>query len=117
MSRFANCAKVYYDFASSPDYALYLGNIWSSRRFTKELEAKAPKDAYFFNFYTGRPEQWDRSVDLKKLAETSQCTVFRGAWENVILGQVGLLIPGVKYDGVCKTGEETILTLGIGCEK
>jgi hypothetical protein len=117
MTRFASCSKVYYDFASSPDYALYMGNIWSSRRFTKELEAKASKDAYFFNFYTGRPERWDQPVDLKKLVADSQCTIFRGAWENVITGQVAPRVPGIKYDGVCKTGEETIFTVGIGCAK
>jgi hypothetical protein len=124
MKPFAACAKVWYDFASSPSYALFMGDMMSKWRWGPLLEATAQgkggtEDEFFLNFYTGHLRDWLGPVDVQDLFQRFPCVAFRGAWEvnlrNYLAKHAPERLPKME---TCRTDAngETLLTYGASCK-
>jgi hypothetical protein len=120
MSRFDGCAKVWFDAASSPSYALQRGDMNAQGRYSRLLADFMPKDEYswFTNDHTWWKRslmQWNRPVTLGEILERHGCAVFRGSQPWTMRPEATRLMPGLTFDDQCHTGEEDIFTKGVDC--
>jgi hypothetical protein len=124
MRPFASCAKVWYDFASSPSYALFMGDMMAEWRWGPLLEATAqakglPEDEFFLNFYTGTLRDWLGPVDLQDVFHRFPCVAFRGGWEVNLRNHLAQHVPEqLATMEVCRSNEngETLMTWGASCK-
>jgi hypothetical protein len=121
MGRFASCAKVWFDSASSFSYALQRGDMNAQGRYSPRLSAWMPDDEYtwFTNdhvWWNRSLMQWNRPVTLAAILERHGCAVFRGSQPWTMLPEAGRLLPGLSFDDRCRTGEEDIFTKAIRCD-
>ncbi len=119
--RYSRCARIYFYAASSPSFALYLGDFVTGGRFRAHLEGKIPAgDFWFENWYDstrvrfagGRPGQ-----DLAGVIEAYPCLMARGlaVVSTHIVRYLGETAPGLTLQN-CKAGEEIVLTAGVDCQ-
>lgn len=121
MGRFAGCAKIYFDAASAPSYALLRGDMNAAGRYSPLLAPTMPADEYtwFTNDHTWWSHGlrwWDRPETLAAIVARHGCAVFRGSQDGTLHGRVQAEWPGFVYDDRCHTGEEAIFTKGVTCD-
>jgi hypothetical protein len=117
MRPYAACAKVYYDFASSPSYALFMGDMMAGWRWGAALKAQTKSDdEYFMNFFTGHLRRWDERAELAAIVARYPCVVFRGVWHQEMRNEIGKLPGNRQPDAACGQGEqEHLLVLNGSC--
>ncbi|MFD2233975.1 hypothetical protein [Phaeospirillum tilakii] len=120
MGRFAGCARIDYDSASSPSYALLRGDLNAQGRYSAQLEAIMPPDTYawFINDHTWWKRglmRWGHRLDPATAFAGYRCLVLRGSQPHLALPTALREIPGFRLDDRCEVGEETIFTMGITC--
>jgi hypothetical protein len=121
MGRFASCAKVDYDSASTLPYALQRGDMNALGRYSPKLAERMPKDQYtwFINDHSWWNRGfmwWNQPRSLAEVIATHPCTVFRGNQPYNVSAELNRLAPGTRFDDRCEVGEETILTIGVKCD-
>lgn len=119
MTRYAACAKVDYDSASTPVYALQRGDMDAGGRYSPLLAGRMPKDHYvwFINdhaFWSHGFMQWNRPMDVAQVVASHPCTVFRGDQPDLLLSWLRKTLPDARPQR-CAVGDETLFTLGIDC--
>ncbi|MDO8606520.1 MAG: hypothetical protein Q7R40_08295 [Phaeospirillum sp.] len=121
MSRFKACAKIDFDSSSSLPYAFLRGDLNTQGRYSAKLALLMPTDTYawFINDHTWWKRgfmQWNRRLDIKEVAASYPCLVFRGNQPYTALPTAVQQIPGFKPDDICEVGEEGVFTWGIKCD-
>jgi len=121
MGRFGACAKIDFDSSSSLAYAFQRGDLNTLGRYSAKLAERMPADTYawFINdhtWWTHGLMQWNRRLDLKEVAASYPCLVFRGNQPYTALPMATQQIPGFKPDDSCEVGEEGVFTRGIMCD-
>jgi hypothetical protein len=119
--RFAACAKIDYDQASSATYSMQRGNQDAGGTYGDRLEPFWPTDRYtwftndhsFWNkgFWQGG-RRLDPAVELAKYP----CLLFRGTLVWTLYPEIKRLAPEVGGLDRCMYGEEFVLTKGIACK-
>jgi hypothetical protein len=120
MERFASCAKVYFDAASSASFAMQRGDMNVLARYSPLLAKRFPADEYTWfiydhSYWNHGLMRWNRPVELADILSRHSCAVFRGNqwWQFV---EVYRDQPGArKFDDICDVGEERLYTVGITC--
>ena len=118
--RFRACARVYSYSASSPSFALMLGDFMTGSRFAERLAGILPANDYWLEHWWDQSRvvlrDWRGPADLAQVLATAPCTMFRGSqwWGTEPL--LKKLAPGLTFDAACSTRDETIVTRGIGCD-
>jgi hypothetical protein len=119
-SRFARCARVYSYAASSPAFALLLGDYVTGSRFASRLAERGPANVYWLDHWWDQSRvvlrDWRGPADLAQVLATAPCTMFRGSQWWVTEPLLKKLAPGLTFDAACSTRDETIVTRGIGCD-
>jgi hypothetical protein len=119
-SRFARCARVYSYAASSPAFALLLGDYVTGSRFASRLAERGPANVYWLDHWWDQSRvvlrDWRGPADLAEVLATAPCTMFRGSQWWVTEPLLKKLAPGLTFDAACSTRDETIVTRGIGCD-
>lgn len=118
MSAYRECAIVYYDFATSPTYALFMGDMMTRWRWASQLAELHPaSNQVFMNFFTGHPKRWGEKVDLAQELAARPCFVMRGGWKDAMASHLSNLAPNAKIAHECAVGKETLFLSGIeaGC--
>ncbi|MBI4969300.1 MAG: hypothetical protein HZC25_14380 [Rhodospirillales bacterium] len=117
MQSYAACAKVYFDFASNPSYALFMGDMMAGWRWGSALKAQAKSaDEYFMNFFTGHLKRWDERVELADVVARYPCVVFRGVWQREMRNEIGKLAGNRQPDAACgRPEQEYLLVLNGSC--
>jgi len=120
MSRFAACAKIDYDTASSLPYALLRGDLNAQGRYSPQLARLMPADTYtwFINDHTWWSHgfmHWTRRLDIATETAAYPCLVFRGSQPYLAIPMAYRDIPGFRIDDRCDIGDETVFTMGITC--
>jgi hypothetical protein len=120
MSRFAACAKIDYDTASSLPYALLRGDLNAQGRYSPQLARLMPADTYawFVNDHTWWSHgfmHWTRRLDIATETAAYPCLVFRGSQPYIAIPLARREIPGFRLDDQCEIGDETVFTMGITC--
>jgi len=120
MTRFAACAKIDYDTASSLPYALLRGDLNAQGRYSPQLERLMPADTYawFINDHTWWKHgfmHWTRRLDIATETAAYPCLVFRGSMPYIAIPMAEREIPGFRLDDRCEIGDETVFTMGITC--
>lgn len=114
MRPYEACTRIYFDFASDPVYALYMGDMMTRWRWAGLLAELYPApNAVFMNFFTGDPRRWSEKIDLEAEAAKRPCLVMRGAWDGAMKSYFAKLAPSSKIDSECKSGQEYLLASGI----
>ena len=116
MSRFDSCAKVYFDAASAPSFALLRGDMNALGRYSPLLAPRFPTNEYtwFVADHTWWKQglvQWGRPVALADILDRYPCTVFRGNQ----FGRFEQLTSAIHFDDKCMVGEEWVYTKGTTC--
>ncbi len=120
-TRYPGCARVYFDAASAPSYALQRGDMNAAARYSSKLAPLFPADEYtwFTNDHTWWAHgvmRWNQRMGLSSVIGQYPCVVFRGNQDFTVPAQAQREIPGFRFDGICPMGEETIMTWGVGCD-
>ncbi len=111
---YESCTQVYFDFASHPPYALYMGDMMAGWRFAPLLAEMYPaKNQVFMNFFTKEPRRWSEKIDLQAEIAKRPCTVLRGAWEHQMRAYLAEHAPAAKITSQCAAGQEQLLTIGV----
>ncbi len=114
MQAYDSCTQVYFDFATSPTYALYMGDMMAKWRWAERLARMYPaSNQVFMNFFTGDPRRWGERIDLQAEIAKRPCLVLRGAWDGAMKSYLSKLAPDAKITGQCQAGQEFLLTVGI----
>jgi hypothetical protein len=114
MARYEACTQVFFDFASSPTYALYMGDMMTRWRWAVRLAAMYPApNQVFMNFFTKEPRRWGEKIDLQAEFAKRPCVALRGAWDGAMKSYLSSLAPDTKIEGQCMAGQEFLLTSGI----
>ncbi|SEH32031.1 hypothetical protein [Magnetospirillum fulvum] len=119
-SRFAACAKIDYDTASSLPYALLRGDLNAQGRYSPHLARLMPADTYawFVNDHTWWSHgfmHWTRRLDIATETAAYPCLVFRGSQPYMAIPMAEREIPGFRLDDRCEIGDETVFTMGVTC--
>ncbi|TAN54842.1 MAG: hypothetical protein EPN26_06285 [Rhodospirillales bacterium] len=114
MTPYESCTQVFFDFASEPSYALFMGDMMTNWRFAPLLAELYPaKNQVFMNFHTGEPRRWNQKVDLQAEINQRPCTVLRGAWDDAMKSYLAGLAPDAKISSQCEAGQEKLITIGV----
>ncbi|MGE5504415.1 MAG: hypothetical protein ACM31L_08320 [Actinomycetota bacterium] len=119
--RFAACAKVDYDQASSVTYAMERGNMDAGGTYGERLAPHWPKDRY--TWFTNEHSFWHKGFwqagrQLDPAAELAKypCLLFRGTTLWTLYPELERLAPQVGPLERCMYGEEYVLTKGASCK-
>jgi hypothetical protein len=117
MARFDGCAKVWFDAASAPGYALLRGDMNAQGRYSPLLEKRFPADEYtwFTNDHTWwshRLVHWQTPVAMADILANHLCVVFRGNQYSLFES----LMAATPLDDKCPVGEEMLYTKGVTCD-
>ncbi|MDH5749103.1 MAG: hypothetical protein OEY85_07310 [Rhodospirillales bacterium] len=121
-SRFSRCARVYFYAASSPSFALYLGDYVTGGRFAARLDGTTPVGDFWFENWHGstrfRFADWRGAKDISGVLDRYPCLMARGlsTVSGHIIRGLGETAPDLPLDGKCKAGEEIVLTAGVDCK-
>jgi len=119
-SRFAGCARVYSYAASSPAFALLLGDYVTGSRFAARLAERGPADVYWLEHWWDQSRvvlrDWRGPVDPGRVLAAAPCAMFRGSHWRVTEPLLKTLAPGLSFDARCSTRDEAIVTRGVGCD-
>lgn len=120
MGRFAACAKIDFDAASSLPYALQRGDLNAQARYSPKLAGRYPADHYSWFIYDhtwwkAGFMQWNRPLDLGAVLAAAPCAVFRGNQPWTVKAKADRLVPGLRFDDSCEAGEDTLFTKGVTC--
>ncbi len=119
--RFEACARIYFYSASSPTFALYLGDFVTGGRFSERLKAGAPANDYWFGKWLD-PEpavlrDWDGAKDMATVIRGYPCVFLRGLYEHQYIGKrLAREVPELQLDASCSTRDESIRTAGVDCQ-
>ncbi|BAE50108.1 hypothetical protein [Paramagnetospirillum magneticum] len=121
MSRFAACAKIDYDSASSLPYALQRGDMNSKARYSPKLAEFMPKDHYtwFINehaWWSSGFMQWNKPMKLAEVLAAYPCSIFRGNQGSRMIEWATRELGSFRPDDGCPVGEENVFTFGIRCD-
>jgi hypothetical protein len=118
--RFRTCARVYAYAASSPSFALLLGDFMTGSRRGERLAGILPANDYWLEHW------WDQSrvvfrgargpADMAATLTRYPCVVLRGGHWPLIRPFIGALAPRLSFDATCSTKDETILVSGARCD-
>ena len=118
--RFRACARVYSYSASSPSFALMLGDFMTGSRFVDRLAGILPANDYWLEHWWDQSRVVFRAVrgpaDMTATLARYPCAVLRGGHWPLIKTFLGALAPGLSFDATCSTRDETIFVNGAGCE-
>lgn len=121
MGRFEACAKIHFDAASSPSFALHRGDMNAQGRYGAKLAALMPADDYSWSIFDHTwwnrgLRQWGQPLSLSEVLSAYPCAVFRGSQAHALPEAIGREIPGgVVFDDRCEVGEETLFISGGTC--
>lgn len=117
---FASCARIYIFAASSPSYALYLGDRVTEFRFSKALQTLLPPNDYWIDDWSDQSNVTLRNrnglQDFKDVVNRHSCLYFRGTRPGGIGNFITRNAPDLKLDYSCSTKDERIATYGVGCD-
>ena len=113
--RFAACARIYFFPASSPSFALFLGNWWAGGRQGAAIASRVPANDLWFEENTMDIRDAHGSRDLGRVLADNRCVFLRGGHPGPIGDFLAALAPGVRFDTSCSSREETVLTRGVDC--
>jgi len=122
MSRYPDCAKIYFDSASALSYAMLRGDMNAQGRYSPLMASWMPKDEY--TWFTNKHTWWDEGLlwwtqpqRLRDILDRHQgCAVFRGSQPWTLWPRIEREIPGLAFDDQCMAGEESVFTVGIRCD-
>jgi hypothetical protein len=112
---FAACARIYFFPASSPSFALFLGDWWTGARAGAEVARRVGPNEYWFeqNIMDLRDARGSR--DLGRIAAENPCVFLRGGHPGPIGEFLARHLPDARFERTCSTGEETVFTWGVDC--
>lgn len=117
---FGTCARIYIFAASSPSYALYLGDRVTGFRFTNRLRSVVSPNEFWIDDWSDQRNVIFRNhagvQDFKSVASRYSCLYFRGNRPGGIGNFIARNAPDLKLDFSCSTKDENIATFGIGCD-
>ncbi|MDK9721521.1 MAG: glycosyltransferase 87 family protein [Rhodospirillales bacterium] len=114
MKSYEACTQVYFDFASNPAYALYMGDMMAGWRWSEKLAAMYPApNMVFMNFFTGDPRRWGEKIDLQAEFAKRPCAVLRGAWDYNMKTALARFAPDFKLESQCQAGQEFLFASGL----
>ncbi len=109
---FRQCTRIFVLFASSPTYALFLGNFWTAQKLADRLaEGRSPTD-FWYHHVSAEVRDWWGPRDPRKILEGARCLYIRGTGARQVVDR----FPDLEYQTACSTGVETIITAGVDCD-
>lgn len=117
---FKACARVFYYAASSPVYALMLGDYVTGSRFAARLAQRHPSGDYWLADWFGdrenRLRDWDSVVGPGETLTARPCLFVRGGrYRASINAFLSREAPGLNPDADCSTADERMFTIGVDC--
>ena len=112
---FAACARIYFFPASSPSFALFLGDWWTGGRHGAAVAAQVPANNLWFEQNIMALRDATGARDLGRVLADNKCVFLRGGHPGPISGYLAAQAPGVAFDSSCSTRDETVLTRGVDC--
>lgn len=113
--RFAACARIYFFPASSPSFALFLGDWWTGSREGDAVARRVGANEYWFEQNIMDLRDAHGSRDLGPVLAQSRCVFLRGGHPGPIGAFLARNAPGIRFDRSCSTRDENILTYGVDC--
>ena len=119
--KFDKCIRIFIYAASSPVYALYLGDRTTGFRFTDRLRKVIPVNDFWIDDWLDQSQLDLRSTEglvapgpvLKKAQQS--CLYLRGLRPGRISAFLRRHAPGMAFDMSCSTPDEPIATAGVDC--
>ena len=119
--KFDKCIRIFIYAASSPVYALYLGDRTTGFRFTDRLRKVIPVNDFWIDDWLDQSQLDLRSTEglvapgpvLKKAQQS--CLYLRGLRPGQISAFLRRHAPGMAFDMSCSTPDEPIATAGVDC--
>ncbi|HEX9701450.1 MAG TPA: hypothetical protein VGA19_01265 [Rhodospirillales bacterium] len=118
--RFRACARVYAYAASSPSFALLLGDYVAGGRFGEQLSQVIPANDFWLEHW------WDQSrvafrdargpADMAAALGRYPCVMVRGSHWFVTGPLLKKMAPAQTFDAACSTRDEIIHVRGAGCD-
>lgn len=113
--RFAACTRIYFFPASSPSFALFLGDWWTGGREGAAIARRVGANEYWFEQNIMDLRDAHGSRDLAPIVADSRCVFLRGGHPRPIAEFLARHAPDARFERTCSTGEETVFTLGVDC--
>ncbi|MFA6022428.1 MAG: hypothetical protein WC722_19390 [Rhodospirillales bacterium] len=114
-ARFRQCARVYFQFASDPVYALFLGNFITRQKLTDRIARRAPANDFWFDVVSRQFRDAQGPRDVAEVLVQYPCAFFRGQDRAIMESYLRENVPGFAVRDVCSTRDETVLTSGVDC--
>jgi hypothetical protein len=112
---FAACTRIYFFAASSPSFALFLGDWWTGSRQGTQVAGLVAADEYWFEQNTLDLRDAQGSRDLAQIVKDSRCVFLRGGNPGPFAEYLARHAPGIAFDRACSTRDETVLTWNVDC--
>jgi hypothetical protein len=112
---FAACARIYFFPASSPSFALFLGDWWTGGHEGAAVARRVAANEYWFEHNTMDLRDAYGSRDLGRIAAESPCVFLRGGSPGPIGEFLARHAPEARFERACATADETVFTLGVDC--
>lgn len=118
MSRFNQCARIYFWAAATPSYGLQLGDFMTRNRFTEQLSQIRPDNDYWYEVESKEFRNWSGPYALADIADTYPCIVARGTLTAHITPELKRQLPDHAFSNRCSgtPNSETLFTSGVDCE-
>lgn len=116
-SRFNQCAQIYFFPASSPSFALNLGNWWTGSRYNDAVAKRVAKNTYWFDQNAMEVRDSHAKRDLRDIAAAYPCLMLRGAHTGGIEQHLNKVIAEHSLERTCSTPDETVLTTRGVCDE
>lgn len=115
-AKFNQCARIYFQFASDPIYALFLGNYITHQKLTDWIARRVPANDFWFDVVSRQFRDAKGPRDMAEVLVQYPCAFFRGQDRSIMESYLGETVPGLALRDVCSTREESILTSGVNCK-
>jgi hypothetical protein len=119
MDIFQSCARVYSYSASSPSYALMLGDFVTKGRMAKKLAAQGPDNDFWLEHWWDQSRivlrDWRGPVNVEKVFKKYPCLVIRASHWYILEPLLQNTSTKITYDKLCFAGNETLAVRGVDC--
>lgn len=115
-TKFGQCARIYFQFASDPIYALFLGNYITRQKLTDWIARRAPANDFWFDVVSRQFRDARGPRDLAEVLVQYPCAFFRGTDRAIMETYLQANVPGFVVHDVCSTRDESVLTAGVNCK-
>lgn len=114
--KFGKCARIYFQFASDPNYALFLGDYITRQKLAEQVARQVPANDFWFDVVSRQFRDARGPRELDEVLAQYPCAFFRGQDRDIMEAYIKETVPGLILRDGCSTRFESVLTSGVDCQ-